>query len=282
MAIFNNPYPILSNSSGNFNECKAEFNCTLLNVEFQNNKYIIELKSEIVNESNLQQLLEEGLVYFSVYVESKPFFRRVFNAESTKDTILIEIDYREMSSEFSFEIFPKLIASEDFIYTNSNADAPMDEYKFSIFSKQKLAEHNKISIVFDRAYKLFDSGSLIHLCKLPDNRKPQNGFMDINVNDGYNIIVSLSEENFNLVKEMNRVNPKTLSTTISFPVIYHALSTIRENPNDFTEIAWAEQLDKTFDIYNNIESIDDILKLTDEILESPLIKLFKNTIKNEM
>jgi len=281
MAIFNNPYPILSNSLGDFNDCGAQFNCTLINVEFNSNKYIIDIESKIENEPVLQSLMQKGIVHFSVMVDAKPFLRKVFNAETSSNIIRIEIDYKDMSSEFSFDIHPKLIASENFTYRNENADYPMNEYDFFISSKQKVAEHDVIKIVFDRAYKLFDSGSLIHLSKLKNGDTPQNGFMDINVNDNYNIIVSLSEDNFNLVKEMNRVNPKILSTMISFPVIYHILSAIRENPDAFIDLAWAEKLDETYDIYNNLNDTNDVLRMTDHILESPLIKLFERIIKED-
>jgi hypothetical protein len=281
MAIFNNPYPVLSNSLGNFNSCEAEFNCEISNLEFKDEKYFIEIKSEIINEPTLLKLLNEGYVHFSVCIDSKPFYRKVFNAEKSKDTILIEIDYKEMSSEFAFEITPRLVVSRDFIYTNPSADYPMNEYEFHMSAKQKLGEHNKISVVFDRAYKLFDSGSLIHVRKLANNEKPQYGFMDIKLDDNYNIIISLSETNYKLLKEMNSDSDSSriLSSTISYTVLYHTLTAIRENPNDFEEIDWAKSLDDKFDVFS-MESINDVLKKTDEILESPLIKLFEHIIKN--
>ena len=66
MAIFNNPYPILSNSKGNFNDIGAEFNCTISNVEFSDNKYKIEIRAEIINEPVLEEMLNNGKIVFMI------------------------------------------------------------------------------------------------------------------------------------------------------------------------------------------------------------------------
>ena len=125
MAIFNNPYPILSNSKGNFNDKEAEFNCNLLKVEFSDNKYKIEIEPEIINEPVLEDLLSQGKIKFSVLVDSKPFFRRVFCSEIGNNTILFEMDYKEISSELSFDLYPRLVTSDNLIYQNENADFPI-------------------------------------------------------------------------------------------------------------------------------------------------------------
>lgn len=279
MAIFNNPYPILNNSSGNFNDIGAEFNCTISNVEFSDNKYKIELRAEIINEPVLEEMLNNGKIVFAVSLDSKPFYRKVFKSNGNPDTVTIEIDYREISSEFAFELSPRILTETDLIYKNENADFPMCDYEFNLSARQKLAEHDKIEFVFDRAYKLFDSGPLITISRLPKGQTPQNGTMDIKLDAPFNIIVFVSNKNYDLIKEMNRVNQKTLSTSLSIPVLYHALSAIKEEPDDFRGLEWAEALNQTYGVFEALESTEDVLRMTDIILESPLIDLYSYTIK---
>lgn len=279
MAIFNNPYPILNNSSGNFNDIGAEFNCTISNVEFSDNKYKIELRAEIINEPVLEEMLNNGKIVFAVSLDSKPFYRKVFKSNGNPDTVTIEIDYREISSEFAFELSPRILTETDLIYKNENADFPMCDYEFNLSARQKLAEHDKIEFVFDRAYKLFDSGPLITISRLPKGQAPQNGTMDIKLDAPFNIIVFVSNKNYDLIKEMNRVNQKTLSTSLSIPVLYHALSAIKEEPDDFRGLEWAEALNQTYGVFEALESTEDVLRMTDIILESPLIDLYSYTIK---
>jgi len=279
MAIFNNPYPILNNSSGNFKDVEAEFNCIISNVEFSESKYKIELRAEIINEPILEEMLNNGKIVFAVSLDSKPFYRKVFRSNNNPNTVKIEIDYREISSEFAFELSPRLLTETDMIYKNENADFPMCDYEFNLSARQKLAEHDKIEFVFDRAYKLFDSGPLITISRLPNAQTPQNGTMDIKLDDPFNIIVFVSDKNYDLIKEMNRVNQKSLSTSLSIPVLYHALSAIKDEPDNFRELEWAEALNQTYGVFENLESVDDVLKMTDIILESPLIDLYTYTIK---
>jgi hypothetical protein len=278
MAIFNNPYPILSNSKGNFNDIGAEFNCTISNVEFSENNYKIELKAEIINEPVLQGMLLRGEIVFVVTVDCKPFYRKVFKSNSSPDEVTIEIDYREISSEFAFELTPKLITEIELTYKNENADTPICDYEFNLSPSQKLAEHDKIEFVFDRAYKLFDAGPLIEIRKLPKGHRVQNGTMDINLDHQYNIIVSVSSENYDIIKETNKVNQKLLSTSLSMIVIYHALYAIKDHPEDFSGIDWAEALDQRYGVFDKLQSAVDVLKITDEILKSPLIDLYNYTI----
>jgi hypothetical protein len=279
MAIFNNPYPILNNSSGNFNDIGAEFNCTISNVEFSDNKYKIEIRAEIINEPVLEEMLNNGKIVFAVSLDSKPFYRKVFKSNGNPDTVTIEIDYREISSEFAFELSPRILTETDLIYKNENADFPMCDYEFNLSARQKLAEHDKIEFVFDRAYKLFDSGPLITISRLPKGETPQNGTMDIKLDAPFNIIVFVSNKNYDLIKEMNRVNQKTLSTSLSIPVLYHALSAIKDEPENFRGLEWAEALDQTYGVFEALESTEDVLRMTDIILESPLIDLYSYTIK---
>ena len=83
MAIFNNPYPILSNSKGNFDNISAKFNCTLSVVEFSDDYYSITNPTLIIN-LLLRIYLKNGVLEFIVVVESKPFFRRVFRSEENQ------------------------------------------------------------------------------------------------------------------------------------------------------------------------------------------------------
>lgn len=278
MAIFNNPYPILSNSKGNFNDVGAEFNCTISNVEFSENNYKIELKAEIINEPVLQGMLLRGEIVFVVTVDCKPFYRKVFKSNSSPNEVTIEIDYREISSEFAFELTPKLITEIELTYKNENADTPICDYEFNLSPSQKLAEHDKIEFVFDRAYKLFDAGPLITISRLPKGKTPQNGTMDINLDHQYNIIVYVSYKNYDIIKETNKVNQKLLSTSLSMNVIYHALSAIKDHPEDFSGLDWAEALHQRYGVFE-LQSAVDVLKITDEILKSPLIDLYNYTIK---
>lgn len=278
MAIFNNPYPILSNSKGNFNDIGAEFNCTIFNVEFSENNYKIELRAEVINEPVLNEMLIKGEIVFAVLVDCKPFYRKVFKSNVSPDAVTIEIDYRDISSEFAFELTPKLITEIDLTYKNENADFPMCDYEFNLSASQKLAEHDKIEFVFDRAYKLFDAGPLITISRLPKGKIPQNGTMDINLDDPFNIIVSVSYKNYDIIKETNKVNQKLLSTSLSMNVIYHALSAIKDEPDNFSGLDWAEALDKRYGVFDKLQSAVDVLKITDEILKSPLIDLYNYTI----
>lgn len=279
MAIFNNPYPILSNSRGNFNNIGAEFNCTITSVEFSDNKYKIEIKAELINEPVLEEMLIKGEIVFAVSVDCKPFYRKVFKSNGSHDMVNIEIDYREISSEFAFELTPRLITEVGLTYKNENADYPMCEYEFNLSPSQKLAEHGKIEFVFDRAYKLFDTGPLITISRLPQGQTPQNGTMDINLADSFNIIVSVSYKNYDIIKEMNGVNQKTLSTSLSTNVIYHTLSSIKDDPDNFRGLDWAEALDQSYGVFEKLDSPEDVLRMTDKILDSPLIDLYKHTIK---
>ena len=280
MAIFNNPYPILSNINGNFNDLDSEFNCIISNIEFSDNKYKFNIKAEVLNEPVIEDLLIKGDVEFVIRVNSKPFFRKTYKTTDSYDTINFEIDYKELSSEFSFEISPQIITTKKIIYKNENADSPMDDYEFHLLPKQKVAEHNEIKIVFERGYKLFDTGPLISISKLKGREKPQHGAMDIDLGNNYNIIVHFSESNYDKIITMNRINPRVLSTTLGNQVIYHTLSAIKDNPDNFKEIDWAVMLNDKFDVFN-LETADEVLQMTDLILNSPLINLYEYYIKIE-
>ncbi len=153
----------------------AEFNCTLTQVEFSDDNYHIELKAELINEPKIFELLSDGSAEFIVVVDSKPFYRKVFKAAYGELKINIRIPYREVPSEFSFDLFPRIVTKKQIHYKNSNADEPISNYGFNLETKQKLAEHEKITVVFERAYRLFDSGPLIHISKLKRVKSPNTG-----------------------------------------------------------------------------------------------------------
>jgi hypothetical protein len=281
MAIFNNPYPILSNSKGNFNDVEAEFNCEIEDIELADNMYKIYLKAEIINEPILQKMLEKGEIVFIVSVDSKPFYRKVFKADNNSvDLVTIEMDFQDFSSEFELELTPRLITEEEMNYKNENADSPMNNYFFNLSPKQKLAEHDKIKIVFPRGYKLFETGPLITISKLDSGKKTVNGAFDIKLDNSLNIIVHLEENNFNLIKQMNSVNLNVLSKSLSMSVIYHALSKIKEDKDEFRGLDWAEALHEEYKVFDKLETSEDVLSMTDKILESPLIKMYDHIVKH--
>lgn len=278
MALQNNPYPILKNSGGNFKENQSEFNCIIENIEFSEEKYKIKIRASIENEDQLSNLLANGKIKFIVSVESKPFYRKTFVSGEINEVIDIEIDFRELSSQFALQLTPKLITSDYLQYKNENADYPMNEYSFNLAPKQKLAEHDEIIIVFEKEYKLFDSGPLIHICKIDKN--PTNGLMDINLDNPYNIIIQVNQKSYEIIKNMNSIDPKILSTTLSVPVMYHTLSSIKDDTDRFRESNWAKLLDEEFGIFDRLGDSNDVLKLCDKILNSSTIKLFEHIIKN--
>lgn len=285
MAIFNNPYPVLSNSEGNFNNTSAEFNCTLTVVEFSNDDYSITIKSDLVNEPFIENLFRKGIVEFIVVVESKPFFRKVFKCDKKPDEIEIKIHYKEVPSNFTIDLHPKIITTQEFDYQNPNADYPMNEYAFKLSSKQPLATHKKITIEFDRVYKMFDTGPLISIIKLKDGENPQHGTMDIKLDDNFNIIVALSGSGYEKFKKVNQINPKLLSYSLGYPIIYHALTAIQSDPEFYKKYDWVQALDKEFSLLSKLESnevdVDKLLEMTDTILDAPLLKLSDLYIKAE-
>ena len=122
----------------------------------------------------------------------------------------------------------------------------MNEYEFKLSSKQPLATDKKITIEFDRVYKMFDTGPLIALNKLKDGETPQNGTMDINLNDNFNIIVSLSASSYEKFKKVNQINPRLLSYSLGYPIISHVLTAIQGDPETYKVHDWVQALDKKF------------------------------------
>jgi hypothetical protein len=284
MAKTNNPFPVLSSVNGNFNSFGAEFSIELSNVEFSDGKYKFKIKGIITNEPVLQELWDNGKIELVVRVESNPFFRKSYKPSKQKDLIEVEIDFKEVSSEFTFFVSSFLIVSEDFLYKNKNADFQMNGYQFKLLKNQKVAEMRKTKISFERAYKLFDTGPLIKINELKNGNTPKNGSMDINLSS-YNIIVSFSKNNYSKLLKMQREDPKILAKSLGFPVIYHALSTIKDSliggSDEFRNFDWATALDAQFGIFEYLESSEDVLRKTDEVLNSPLIELYDHCISNQ-
>jgi hypothetical protein len=162
----------------------------------------------------------------------------------------------------------------------------MCNYAFNLSANQKVAQTRKTTIKFERAYKLFEAGPLIRINELKEGEDPLNGTMDIKLDNSFNIIVSFNKLNYSKLREMNSVDPKTLNSSLGFPVLYHALSTIKDSllcgSDEFKQLDWANTLDLQFGIFENLESSDDVLRMTDQILESPLINLYDHCIKNHL
>mgnify|MGYP000194423072 CR=1 FL=1 len=49
-----------------------------------------------------------------------------------KKEVVIEINYEEIPSEFTFEFTPLIITEKSIKYHNDNADSPMNLYNFSL------------------------------------------------------------------------------------------------------------------------------------------------------
>ncbi|SHM75847.1 hypothetical protein [Polaribacter sp. KT 15] len=268
MAIFNNPHPLLDNEKGNFLD--QEFNCELLESKIQGGLYSFHFEAEIT-EPNILNLIEKQTVLFVIKVDCKPYYSKVFNATTANPfEVNFNIEYEEIPADFSFEFTPLLIAKKTFSYQNSNAEFPMDSYSFNIKKNQILGSHNSLKLKFQRGYKLFDSGPLIRISKLPKNQNPRCGTMDIKLSEQFNIIVKLNENTFQKFKELNSLDSRLLDNILALPILQFALSDLNNNEQN-KEKPWAQMLDQEFDILN-LESQEDILKKCDEILKAPIPK----------
>lgn len=268
MAIFNNPHPLLDNEKGNFLD--KEFNCELLESKIQDGLYSFHFKAEIT-EANILNLIENETVLFVIKVDCKPYYSKVFNATSGNPyEVYFNIEYEEIPANFSFEFTPLLIAKNTFNYQNSNAEFPMDSYSFNITKNQILGSHNSLKLKFQRGYKLFDSGPLIKIVKLPKNQNPTCGTMDIKLSEQFNIIVKLNENTFQKFKDLNSLDSRLLDNLLALPILQFVLSDLTFS-NQNREKQWVQMLDEEFDILN-LESQEDILQKCDEILKSPIPK----------
>tara|TARA_R110002049_G_scaffold269029_2_gene445797 strand:+ start:1173 stop:2012 length:840 start_codon:yes stop_codon:yes gene_type:complete len=268
MAIFNNPHPLLDNEKGNFLD--QEFNCELLESQIQNGLYTFHFKAEIT-EPNMLNLIKENIVLFVIKVDCKPYYSKVFNATLENPLeVTFNIEYEEIPADFSFEFTPLLIAKNTFKYQNSNAEFPMDSYAFNITKNQILGSHSSLKLNFERGYKLFDSGPLIKIVKLPKNQNPTCGTMDIKLSEQFNIIVKLNENTFQKFKELNSLDSKLLDNILALPILQFVLSDLTFSKQN-RDKQWVEMLHEEFDILN-LESQEDILRKCDKILKSPIPK----------
>lgn len=275
MAIVNNPYPLLDNEKGSFDN--NHFDVEIKECSVNDGVYHFQFNADI-NEEIIKNLIDQNAASFAVKVENKPFFFKIFKAELTNPyEITIDINFESVSSDFSFEFTPLILTNYEFEYININANSPMCNYTFQLDSNQIIGSHSSIKLSFERAYRKISSGPLIKVVKLPPRAKPNAGTMDIDLNDEYCIRVKLSEDTHNKFMILNRKEPKLLDALITFPVLQHTLSELLMN-QDLREKSWAKLLDNEYDIFE-LKDQEGVLKKCDEILQRSIpsfIDYFEN------
>lgn len=268
MPIFNNPHPLLDNEKGNFSS--HEFTCELKESRIKDGLYSFHFIAE-VTEPNIIKLMDEDSVIFVIKVDCKPYYSRIFKA-STKNNleVLFDIDYEEIPADFSFEFSPILITKSELAYKNSNADYPMDSYTFNLSRNQIVGSHSSLKLKFQRGYKLFDSGPLIKIVRIPNNGKPNCGTMDIKLSEQFNIVVQLNDSTYKKFLKINRLDSRMLDNLLSLPILQFVLFDLNKNEQNHDK-EWVQMLDREFDVLN-LDTQEDILKKCDEILQSPIPK----------
>ena len=276
MSIFNNPYPLLNNQIGNFSNYKFSVELSE-NFRIENGIYNFNFQME-VDEPIINSLIENGDASFCIQTDSKPFYRKLFKSTLNKKEVVIEINYEEIPSEFTFEFTPLIITEKSIKYHNDNADSPMNLYNFSLQKNQIIGSHPSIKISFDRGYQNYENANLIQFIKLPNSKKPINGTMDIKLDDHNFIKIYLSEEKFLLFKEINKQDPKILDAVLTFPILQYTLTEVLINREDYQDKGWANILNDEFDIFE-LNDTESIFKKIDEILQSPQINYFNYYLK---
>ncbi len=281
MAIVNNPYPLLDNEKGSFDN--NHFDVEIKECSVNDGVYHFQFNADI-NEEIIKNLIDQNAASFAVKVENKPFFFKIFKAELTNPyEITIDINFESVSSDFSFEFTPLILTNYEFEYNNINANSPMCNYTFQLDSNQIIGSHSSIKLSFERAYRKISSGPLIKFVKLPPRAKPNAGTMDIDLNDEYCIRVKLSEDTHNKFMILNKNEPKLLDALITFPVLQHTLSELLMN-QDLREKSWAKLLDNEYDIFE-LKDQEGVLKKCDEILQRSIpsfIDYFENKFSSKV
>lgn len=281
MAIVNNPYPLLDNEKGSFDN--NHFDVEIKECSVNDGVYHFQFNADI-NEEIIKNLIDQNAASFAVKVENKPFFFKIFKAELTNPyEITIDINFESVSSDFSFEFTPLILTNYEFEYININANSPMCNYTFQLDSNQIIGSHSSIKLSFERAYRKISSGPLIKVVKLPPRAKPNAGTMDIDLNDEYCIRVKLSEDTHNKFMILNKNEPKLLDALITFPVLQHTLSELLMN-QDLREKSWAKLLDNEYDIFE-LKDQEGVLKKCDEILQRSIpsfIDYFENKFSSKV
>jgi len=269
MAIKRNPYPILEKDYGDF--VNHSFDAKLLSAEIKEGIFYFHFKS-VFDEPILLGLINQKKVKFCVKAESKPFFSKTFQSDILSDEVKFEINYKDTPATFSFKFISMLLAAENFIYRNENADTPLNEYTFNIQKNQTLAR-SEIELSFEVGYKEHHSGALIKIIKLPVGEKPLCGDYDIKLDDLKNILVSLEVENYKKLINLNSGNQKMLDNLITVPVLQYALFDYLKNPSDYEENSreWFDGLDEKYNLREELKDARDVLKKCNEILNYPLI-----------
>jgi hypothetical protein len=284
MSIKRNPYPILEKEHGDFDE-KYSFDTELINASVENGIFKFHFNA-VFNEPNLIELQDSRKIIFCVLVESKPYFSKLFfSSDTAKNEVEISINYQDVPATFSFEFKPMLIAVENFIYKNNSALAPLDQYEFKIFKNQILAR-SKTEVIFEVGYKDLNSGALIKILQLKSGESTYSGTYDIKLDESNNILVYFNEDDYKKLIKLNGEHPKLLDELITVPVLQYALSDFLKNPTDYEDTTreWFIELDKIFDISETVKDMRDVLKKSNEILNSPLIPFidfFQNKYKDE-
>ena len=274
MPIFNNPYPLLDNEKGNFQY--SSFDCELVESKIENGVYFFQFKAKL-DDDVLTNLIDEGKVSFVVKVESKPYFLNYYRSSKDNYEIEIELDYKDISSGFSFEFTPLLVSNVALDYKNENANSPMCDYTFNLTAHQVLGSCSAVKLGFKKAYRTIDSGPLFKIVRLAPPKKPEAGSMDVNLNDDDQIQVKIASDTYDRFIQVNNRDNKLLASLITLPVLQFALNELLKD-SQLQEKEWAKTLDDEFGIFN-IQSQEDILKKCDEILNSSIPSYIKHYLK---
>jgi hypothetical protein len=276
MAIFNNPFPLLDNEKGNFSDWT--FDCELKDSKIENGKYYFHFKATL-DEEVIENLIEEEFVSFVIKVESRPYFYKFFKSGSDSlYEVKFELDYKDVSSNFSFNFTPLLITNQAFAYKNENADSPLNEYTFNLTSNQIIGSCPALKLTFQKAYRTIDSGPLIKVVRYKAPKKPEAGTMDIKLNDMDQIIVYLSDSTYDKFIEVNKRDPKLLDSLVALPVLQFALSEVLNDNSGVRELEWAKLLDREFEIFE-MDNQEDVLNKCDEILNGSIPSFLDHFIK---
>ncbi|MDG1056242.1 MAG: hypothetical protein P8O83_00825 [Flavobacteriaceae bacterium] len=274
MPIFNNPYPLLDNEKGNFQY--SSFDCELVESKIENGIYFFQFKAEL-NDDVLTNLIDEGIVSFVVKVESKPYFLNYYRSSKNNYEIEIELDYKDISSGFSFEFTPLLISNVALDYQNENANSPMCDYTFNLNAYQVLGSCSTVKLGFETAYRTIDSGPLIKITRMSAPEKPLAGSMRINLNNDDQIQVKIASDTYDRFIEVNSRDNKLLDSLVALPVLQFTLNELMKDPQ-LHDKEWAKNLDVEFDIFS-VQDQEGILKKCDEILNSPIPSYIKHYLK---
>jgi hypothetical protein len=274
MAIFNNPFPVLDNSFGNFSNYQFSVECISSKVE--NGIYSFGFKSAI-NEPIILDLIENKKVCFCIQLDCKPFIRKIYKAEDLYDEVTFEINYEDIPSNFHFEFTPLLITETPLDYKNENADTPICNYTFKLQKNQIIGSHTSLKISFETGYETFESSPIIKFFRLNPPEKPKNGSMDIRLDLPF-IKVSVSSEDFDLFTKVNSLESKLLDTVVTFPILQYTLHEFINDKESYLEKEWAQNLNNQFNIFD-INDSDEILNAIHYILKSPHSNFFDFYIK---